>query len=83
MAVYTAQRLAKMRQAMSKLGTATYVKADVNVAVQAIEDLMQAQGRTAIFGAIETAAPGVFTNPQKARLFRVWVERRFGQDRGN
>ena len=83
MAVYTSDQLAKMRQAMSKLGTATWVKVDINAAVQAVEDLMLGQGKTAIFSAIEAASPGVFTNAQKVLIFRVWVERRFGQDRGN
>ncbi len=83
MALYSAMRLAQMRQDMASLGTVTFVKADVNVAVQSIEDLMLGAGKTALFNAIESAAPGVFTNAQKGRLFRVWVIRRFGQDRGN
>ena len=71
MATLTLEELAAARAAKNRDGeVVTWLRADINAAVQAIEDLLeQVSTRTAISNAIEAAAPTKFTNSQKRRLF--------------
>lgn len=71
--------LNQRRRASSSTTTQTWTKAQANAALQAIEDLMETTGRTAINNAIEGAAAGVFTNAQKRVLFATYCEYKFGQ----
>lgn len=80
MATITAGELLTMRRRAAE-GAATqgWTKAQVNAALQAIEDLMETTGRTAINNAIEGAAPGVFSGAQKRLLFAAYCEYKFGK----
>lgn len=71
MAVLTASELAAAREIKNRDGeTVTWVRSEINAAIQAIEDLLeQPSTLSAVRNAIETAAPGRFTNGQKRRLF--------------
>jgi len=68
MAVLTGRQLARMRRKLSDVGTVTWVKPEVNAALQAIEDRLQAS-RAVLNSDIETAAPGVFNAAQKRLIF--------------
>jgi hypothetical protein len=55
--------------------TQTWTRPQVEAALQAIEDFMVLPAtKTSIGGAIETAAPTVFTAAQKLTLFGIWCE---------
>jgi hypothetical protein len=67
------------RRRFAATRTATWRKAHINAALQAIEDAMVSTSnvgnrsvRTHIGAAIETAAPQVFTAQQKDDLFIAW-----------
>ena len=74
MAALTADQLAAFRAlACRNAATQTWTKAQIGAALQAIEDRVRSTAtQNAIGGDIETAAPGVFTGPQKTLLFGVW-----------
>lgn len=76
MATITATQLTELRSiARRNLTPATphYTKAQVNAALQAIEDRVQlAATKTAISNDIEAAAPGVFSAGEKTTLFGIW-----------
>lgn len=55
-----------------------YVKSSVSAAVQALEDEYETNVRTQFSTAIETAAPGIFTNPQKKVIGKAWLKIKFG-----
>ena len=50
----------------------SYDKPTLNAAVQAIEDWFEAN-KAGGSAAVETAAPGAFTNAEKLQLFAVWM----------
>lgn len=80
MATITADELLTMRRrAAAATTTQTWTKAQVGAALQALEDLMESSGRTAINNAIEGAAPGVFSGAQKRLLFAAFCEFKFGK----
>jgi hypothetical protein len=82
MAVLTLAQLLELRQAVVADPATTVVpwtKAQINAAVQAIEDWFEAQ-RTTVAGLIETAAPGVFTNAQKKRIVKYYLQQKFGRE---
>lgn len=54
-----------------------YQKAQVNTALQAIEDSFETTCKTALNSAIETAAPGVFTAAQKRAMVKRYLYRKF------
>lgn len=74
MAVFTPDELTVLRNAMARNSTnITWTKAQVNAALQAIEDRMRAAGtQTALSNDIEAVAPGVFGGAEKTRLFGIW-----------
>lgn len=76
-AITSDELLALRRRAAASSATQTWTKAQVNAALQAIEDLMETTGRTAINNAIEGAAPGVFNGAQKRLLFAAYCEFKF------
>jgi hypothetical protein len=88
MATLTADELTDLRHITARrAATVTWTKAQVNAALQAIEDTMQstsnvgARSIKAHIGlAIETASPGVFSAQQKDELFVIWC--RFNVARG-
>ena len=77
MAIITAPQAAKLRQAMAREGTVTWTKAEINAAFQAIEDTFEG-ARPALGTAVETAAPGFFTGPQKTALIKHWLKHKLG-----
>lgn len=74
MATLTAAELQELRSVLTRnTATQTWTKAQVNAALQAIEDRIRLAGtQNTIAGDIEAAAPGVFSAGQKATLFGVW-----------
>lgn len=77
MAALTAPEFAPIRQRLADLVRAPhYRKAQVNAAVQAVEDWFEAN-QPALGTAIETAAPGVFSAAQKRLLVRAWLLSKF------
>lgn len=83
MATLTAAQLQEVRSlAASAVATVTWTKPQINAAIQAVEDAMASASNVGgksvqayIGGAIETAAPGVFSAPQKQTLFALWCVR--------
>jgi len=71
--------LAKIRRASSK-GTVTYIKADINSALQAIEDWFETN-RLNISSAIDGATSFSFTNPQKKRMVAHWLDYKFNKEK--
>lgn len=81
MAVLTAEELRGMRNVSEPDRTPhTHTKAQVNAALQAMEDYYQATAKAGFAAAIENAAPGVFSNNQKKKLGRAYFAFRFGID---
>jgi hypothetical protein len=79
MAVLTSGELAELRQLASTIKVpVTWDKATVNAALQAIEDWFEAN-RASLGSAIETAAPGVFTNTEKKGLVKYWLRQKFNR----
>jgi hypothetical protein len=74
MAVLSSADLQELRSRLCfNTSTQTWTKAQVNAALQAIEDRVQLTAtKNAIAGDIEAAAPGVFDASQKQLLFGIW-----------
>lgn len=80
MATLTSAQLAELRKScQDETLLPNVTKPTFNVALQAIEDRWEVV-RSSFGVAIENAAPGVFTNADKARLVKHWLKQRF--DRG-
>ncbi len=78
MAVLTDAQKTELRQAVAALvATVPWNKAQVNAAVQALEDWYETSGRAAAGSAIETAVPGVFTAAQKKKIGAVWLLQKY------
>jgi hypothetical protein len=70
----TAQQLEECRHELSRSGiTVNYTKAQVNAALTALDAWWESTGRAAAGAAIEAAAPGVFTGPQKLKIGKYWL----------
>jgi hypothetical protein len=81
MAALTAEELRAMRNESEPERTPhSHTKAQVNAAFQALEDYYQNTAKAGFGSAIETAAPGVFTNNQKKKLGKVYFAFRFRID---
>ena len=74
MATFTADQLVMLRALMARnVAPQTWTKAQVNAALQALEDRLRLAGtQTTLSNDIEAAAPGIFTIQQKQTLFGVW-----------
>lgn len=57
-----------------------HTKADVNTALNAIENLFETQARSAFGNAIESAVPGTFTAAEKKTLVKFWLRSKFGRE---
>lgn len=80
MAVLTATERAQLRRAVAQTVTSVpWTKAQINAAVQAIEDFFE-NNRAALGAAIEAAAPGVFNAPLKQRLVKYWLQQKYGRE---
>jgi len=77
--ILTANELSELRQRVAqKAGekgvSVHWLKAQVNAALQAIEDRwVAAATQNALAADIEAAAPGVFTASEKRYLLRYWL----------
>jgi len=92
MAVLTMQELASARRRAEGLNqNVTYTKAQINAALQAIEDTLMTTPipQSAVDGTVRAlvvaninaaSAPFVFSAAEKKRLFAYWAERRFRAD---
>jgi hypothetical protein len=82
MAIISVSDLASLRQrcAADATGGVTWTKAQVNAAVQALEDWFDTTGRAGAAAAIESAAPGVFTNTQKKLIGKYWLAQKSGRE---
>ena len=79
MAVLTPQELSDHRQQLYQFvaeNARNFSKPQLHAAFQAVEDRFEAV-RASFGTAIETAAPGVFTAPQKAQIVKAWLEIKF------
>lgn len=80
MAILLPDDLTVLRQQSARDQTVDYTKAQINAALQAIEDFFEAN-RGAISAAINTAtAPYVFTAAQKRRMVAYWLQQKFGRE---
>ncbi len=68
MAILTPSELAAIRKKLARNRTVTWDKPQINAAIQAIEDRLQASKGT-LNADIEAAAPGVFNAGQKRLIF--------------
>ena len=80
MAVLTSEQLVKLRQGFESEGNvATWIKADLNSAFQAIEDWFESE-RGGLNGAITAAtAPGKIPDGIKKSLTKHWQLHKHGQ----
>lgn len=80
MAVLTAEQLVELRQGVQSEGdSATWKKADINAALQAIEDKWGAI-QAVLSAEVDTAtAPIVFSNAMKKKIGKYWLRQRFGR----
>ena len=80
MAVLTSVQLQELRR-ISEPNRApiAHTKAQVNAALQAIEDWFEAN-RAALGAAIEAAAPGIFNITQKRALVKFWLLKKFERE---
>ena len=79
MAILSSTQYADLRQAAARESvTVTWSKAQVNAALQAIEDWFEAN-RAALGVAIEAAVPGVFSAAQKRALVKFWLAQKFAR----
>ncbi len=79
MAVLTPIERAELRRFVAaEFGTVTYVKAQIDAAMQAIEDWFEAN-RASLGTAINAATQPdfTFTNPQKVLLVKYWLRQKF------
>jgi hypothetical protein len=77
MAALNPDELAELRRVISNgVVNVAYNKAQINAAVQAIEDYFETH-RVELSAAIDAAStPFVFTNPQKKQLVRYWLDQK-------
>jgi hypothetical protein len=80
MAVLTASELAELRNGVANSGTQSWTRAQVNAALQAVEDYFEDTARAGFGSAIEAAAPGVFTNAQKKRIGAYWLLQKYRRE---
>ena len=74
----TPDELAALRQEVAKESDeVTWVKADINAALEALDAWWVASGRPEAAGAIETAAPAKFSNMEKKRIGKYWLRHKF------
>jgi hypothetical protein len=81
MAIISVSDLASLRQrCAADANSVTWTKAQVNAAIQALEDWFDTTGRAGAAAAIESAAPGVFTNAQKKLIGKYWLAQKSGRE---
>lgn len=75
--------LARIRRDLAReLGEVAWTKADVNDALQAIEDWWDLPAtKAALSAAIDAATAFTFSNPQKRVIGKLWLRSKF--ERGN
>jgi hypothetical protein len=73
-AVLSPDQFADLRSRLNRdVAVQTWTKAQINAAIQAVEDRMQlAATKTAISNDIEAVAPGVFDANTKQLIFAIW-----------
>jgi hypothetical protein len=54
----------------------------IDAALQAVEDYFEATAKAGLNSAIETAAPGVFTGPQKKLLIAYFIMQKASREGG-
>jgi len=78
MAIFTEKQKTRVRQEVARTKRVTWVKGDIDLATQAIEDFFEAN-RPALVAAINTAtAPFVFPNRIKKAILKQWLKEKFG-----
>jgi uncharacterized protein Smg (DUF494 family) len=81
MATLTPTQLTQLRQQVAaSLTSIGFTKPQINTALQALEDWYETSGRAEAGAAIEAAAPGVFTGPQKVKLGKYWLLQKAGRE---
>lgn len=80
MSLLTPEELVELRRNMAAgQPIVTWIKSQINVALQAIEDWFEAN-KANLGAAIETAAPGTFNVIQKKRLVAFWLRQKFRRE---
>lgn len=82
MAILSASQCDELRQGITasteKAGVAVnYSKAQMNAAIQAIEDYFENTAKAGFGSSIEAAAAGVFNNAAKKRIIAHWLRQKF------
>lgn len=83
MAVLSTNQLEEIRRACAQDAPASpnYTKAQINLALQAIEDYFENTARAGISAAIDAAvSPFSFTANQKKRLAKYWLLQKAGRE---
>ncbi len=76
MATLSATELAELRQGFADGRVVAHTKPQINAVLQAVEDWFEAN-RASLGAAMEAAAPGVFTGPQKKAIGSYWLRQKF------
>ncbi len=82
MPILSPMELAELRRRVAKKASEnhisiSWVKSQINTALQSIEDRWEAPAtQQALSSDIETAAPGVFSSAEKRFLSRYWLQQK-------
>jgi len=74
------KNLAQMRRGICEGYKPSFDKPEINSALNAVNDWW-ATVRASAGSAIETAAPGKFTNAQKKKIVAFWFDYKFKEDK--
>ena len=81
MATIPVNDLTVIRRSLGRDVTISYIKSEVNLVVQAVEDWFdKAAVKTSLNTDIEAAVPGVFSTLQKKKIVKYWLQNRFGRE---
>lgn len=86
MAVLTSDELTAIRREVARGLQATgtpinFTKAQVNAAIQALEDWFEANRAAASTAINNATSPFVFTNAQKKQIMAYWLQLKFGKEK--
>ena len=88
MAILNSVQLARLRQHVARKANEKgvpvhWLKAQINAALQAIEDRWEASStQTVLNDDVETVAPGVFSGAEKRFLLRFWLQQKADSEEG-
>lgn len=81
MAIINNAELASLRRSCERsLPQVNYTKAQINLALQAIENWFETSRPSLIAAINSSTAPFVFTGQQKVQLVKFWLEHKFNRE---